>query len=113
MIWNRGHEQGLWVVTPEKHSERLLSPRSYDALGRSRGGDFLYACELGERKIVRIDLENAKETLIPITVPCFINTGSVSTDGRKIVVGVNEYKSDVWLMKDFDPQVDRGKQSDH
>jgi hypothetical protein len=33
-----------------------------------------------------------------------INEGTVSPDGRKIIVSVAEEKSDVWLMKNFDPQ---------
>jgi hypothetical protein len=42
-------------------------------------------------------------------MPGDINAGTVSPDGRKIIVRVGEEKSDVWLMKDFDPQTVRAK----
>jgi tRNA A-37 threonylcarbamoyl transferase component Bud32 len=33
-----------------------------------------------------------------------INAATLSPDGRKIIVSVGEEKSDVWLLKNFDPQ---------
>jgi hypothetical protein len=42
-----------------------------------------------------------------ITLPGTLYSGTVSPDGRKIIVSVGEEKSDVWLMKDFDPQIVR------
>ncbi len=39
-----------------------------------------------------------------ITLPGIINAATVSPDGRKIIVSVGEEKSDVWILKDFDPQ---------
>jgi hypothetical protein len=37
-------------------------------------------------------------------MPGAIDSAAISPDGRKIIVSVTEVKSDVWLMKNFDPQ---------
>jgi hypothetical protein len=45
-----------------------------------------------------------------MSLPGSINSGSVSPDGRKIIVSVGEEKSDVWLLKDFDPHSVRAEE---
>ena len=111
VLWNRLPSQGLWIVAPEKHQERLLSTNSYWALGWSPDGSSLYAGKFGGHEVVQIELNNSKETKTPIVVHGLLNGGSVSPDGRKIIVSVAEERSDVWVMENFDPQADREKQS--
>jgi hypothetical protein len=40
-------------------------------------------------------------------MPGDVKSGTISPDGRKIIVSVGEEKSDVWLKKGFDPQTAR------
>jgi len=103
IYWNRGTTAGLWVVTPEKHSERLICPSEYP-LGWSPDGNFIYAMKRDEPEILRIGLSDSKQTKTLIVMHGSLHSGSVSPDGRKLVVSVGEGKSDVWLMKNFDPQ---------
>jgi Tol biopolymer transport system component len=110
ILWNRDPSQGLWITTPETHAERLLSPKAYWALGWSPDGKFVYAGELGGREIVRIAISNSKETKTLITVHGLLDAGSVSPDGREVIFNAMEEKSDVWLMRNFDPESDRGKE---
>jgi Tol biopolymer transport system component/DNA-binding winged helix-turn-helix (wHTH) protein len=110
IFWNRDPSQGLWIATPETKSERLLSPKAYWALGWSPDGNFVYAGESGGREIVRIAINSSKETTTLITVHGLLDAGSVSPDGREVIFNATEEKSDVWLMRNFDPQSDRGKQ---
>ena len=110
ILWNRDPSQGLWIATPETHSELLLSPKAYWALGWSPDGNFVYAGELGGREIVRIAVNSSKGTKTLVTVHGLLDSGSVSPDGREVVFNAREEKSDVWLMRNFDPQSDRGKQ---
>jgi TolB protein len=110
--WNRNNQDGLWVINLEKYSERLLAPGSYNSLGWSPDGNLVYAAN-GGPEIYQIGLSGSKQTRTVTTMPGNVSTGAVSSDGRKIIVSVVEMKSDVWLMKDFDPQLAREKQSDH
>lgn len=113
LLWNRPPTQGLWIANLQTHSEQAVSPNPYWALGWSPDGTFLYAGKWGGRDIVRIDVRNSKETKTNIPVHGLLNAGAVSPDGRKVIVGAEEDKSDVWLMKNFDPQADRERQSAH
>jgi len=44
-------------------------------------------------------------------MPGGIYSGTVSPDGRKIIVSAGDEKSDVWVMTNFDPQTRRNEQS--
>jgi eukaryotic-like serine/threonine-protein kinase len=110
VLWNRKPQDGLWVVTLEKYSERLLAPGSYFPLGWSSDGNLVYAVN-GGPEIYQIGLADSKQPRTVTTMPGDINTGAVSSDGRKIIVSVAGTKSDVWVMEDFDPQLARKKRS--
>jgi hypothetical protein len=95
------------VLTLEKFSERSFYP-GVNPLGWSSDGNFIYAFgEAHGREILQIGLGDSKKPRSVITMPGDIKSGAVSLDGRKIIVTVGEEKSDVWLMKDFDPQTVR------
>jgi WD40-like Beta Propeller Repeat len=113
VFWNRSEGAGLWIITQEERREQLLQPGEYYPLGWSADGNFVYVIKRGETDILKIALRKGTQTRTLITLPGHVFAGAVSPDGRKIIISVGEVKSDVWLMKDFDPQVDRGKQSDH
>jgi serine/threonine protein kinase len=105
--WNR-RPHGVWVITMGKYSERFLYPGGYVPLGWSPDGNFVYAIsEPGEggREILQIRPGDSKQSRPIITMPSNLDSGTVSPDGRKIVVSVGEDKSDIWLMKDFDPRI--------
>jgi hypothetical protein len=51
-----------------------------------------------------LDLGDSKKSKTLVTLPGIISAGTVSPDGRKIIVTVGEEKSDVWVLKNFDPQ---------
>ena len=101
---------GAWVFTLEKVSEKLLY-RDVFPLGWSAGGRFIYAFDYRRgREILQIGLGDSKTPKSVMTMPGDLNkSGTVSPDGRKIIVSVGEEKSDVWVMKDFDPQTARAK----
>ena len=63
----------------------------------------------GGREILQIKLGDTKKPRSVITMAGDLNAGTVSPDGRKIIVSVGEEKSDIWLLKDFDPQTVRGR----
>lgn len=109
-FYNPGHGvNGAWVFTPEKFSEGRLYPH-VSPLGWSPDGNFIYTfAHPNGREILQIGLGDSKKPRSVITMPGDINAGTVSPDGRKIIVSVGEEKSDVWLMKDFDPQTVRAK----
>jgi Tol biopolymer transport system component/class 3 adenylate cyclase len=108
--WNRPDDDGVWVINLKKYSERFVGPRHYSPFGWSPNGNFIYAfISEGGREILPIDLGDAQKSKPIITMRGPIDSAAVSPDGRKIIASVTEVKSDVWLMKNFDPQVVRSK----
>jgi len=82
----------------------LLYPRLVP-FGWSSDGNFIYGFAYPDgREIFQKRLDVSKKPRSVITLPGALHGGTVSPDGRKIIVSVGEEKSDVWLMKDFDPQ---------
>jgi eukaryotic-like serine/threonine-protein kinase len=104
IYWNREPAMGAWSITLEKFSETLLYPRLVP-FGWSSDGNFIYGfADPDGREILQKGLDDSKKPRSVITLPGTLYGGTVSPDGRKIIVSVGEEKSDVWLMKDFDPQ---------
>jgi serine/threonine protein kinase/Tol biopolymer transport system component len=104
VLWNRSDGSGLWEITTDKYSERFLTLGPYVPLGWSPDGNFVYAGRIAGTEIVRIALANPKLPKTLFAIPGGLSSGSVSPDGRKIVVSATEEKSDVWLMNNFDPK---------
>jgi Tol biopolymer transport system component len=111
IYWNRRDQPGLFVITLDKGSKRLVYPGDYLPIGWSPSGDFIYSIKgVFGKEIVAVALEDSKQPRSIITMPGFSQEGTVSPDGRKIIANVREIKSDVWLMTNFDPQATRAKQ---
>jgi Tol biopolymer transport system component len=78
--------------------------------GWSSDGVSLYAFSwLDGREIMQLKVGDSKKPRSVITMPGAINAATISPDGRRIIVSVGEEKSDMWLMKNFDPQEARAQ----
>ena len=108
--WNRSDRPGLWVITLDRYSETCVYPGFDLPIGWSSDGKFIYTTTENGRDIYQISLGGSKQPRSMITMSGSLTSGAVSADGRKIIVSVGEEKSDVWLMKDFDPQKGRASQ---
>lgn len=114
IAWNR-NPSGVWVISMENHSEK---PLGYDGafvpIGWSPDGKFVYATSVWPptREILQIAVgdTNQVKTVITTARPLSGWTAAVSPDGRKIIFGLEEKKSDVWIMENFDPARSRAKQ---
>jgi serine/threonine protein kinase/Tol biopolymer transport system component len=106
--WNRHDGEGLWVIRTDNRSEWFLYP-GYVPLGWSPDGKIIYAAQLDGRDILQIGVGNPKQARKIITTNGNVHSGSVSPDGRKLIVSVIEEKSDVWLLNNFDPQAAQTK----
>jgi dipeptidyl aminopeptidase/acylaminoacyl peptidase len=109
IFWNRDPEAGLWIITREKYSEQLLLPGECFPLGWSSDGNSVYTMKDFAPEVLQIRLRESRHSRPVTSVPGHVLIGA----GHKIIVSVGEVKSDVWLIKDFDPEVDRRRQSDH
>jgi TolB protein len=108
---NRPDDDGVWIIGLENYLEKRFGPRHYCPFGWSPDGNSIYAFlpQGGGREIIPIGLGDSKQSKAIITMPGLIDSAAISPNGRKIIVSVTEVKSDVWLIKNFDPLVAQAK----
>ena len=108
-MWNKKEEAskravvGLWVVSPDTGTERLVTSGAYAPLGWSPDGRWIYAAVGSHNSVVRIGLESG-EVQPWVTLPIGESEGGdchMGADPRQIAC-VNGAESDVWLVDDFD-----------
>ena len=108
--WNRG--DGTDVAGLVTGGDASPSPLYAGVIpfGWSSDGNFIYTfgeTEPEVREILQLKPGESNKPKTVIALPGPIQSGAVSPDGRKIIVSVGEEKSDVWLLKDFDPEAGR------
>jgi Tol biopolymer transport system component len=103
IYWNQP-PAGTWLITLDTLSTSFLWPYAAP-FGWSPDGKLIYGFVAQDgRDILQLDPVNSKKTKSMISLPGIINGATVSPDGQRIIVSVGEEKSDVWILKDFDPQ---------
>jgi serine/threonine protein kinase/WD40 repeat protein len=105
VFWNR-KDEGLWIISVEPYFETFVTAGEVQPFGWSPDGKYVYATR-GGREIVKVQATAPNELIslaaLPGNVAGYGSDATMSPDGRQIIVSVNEEKSDVWLMENFDP----------
>jgi serine/threonine protein kinase len=111
VAWNRQKTEGrpefvngLWVISFEDRSQKLIYPKPAVPLLWSQDGDWIYARISNRVEIIKVPVTGDP----PISMGSlpFSNVYSLSMDseGKRMVCAVNETQSDVWLLENFDPE---------
>jgi Tol biopolymer transport system component/predicted Ser/Thr protein kinase len=114
VFWNQTGGVGVWLISAEDSSHTFLYDVDSHGSGMtypiqwSEDGKWIYAWDIGQRaqNVLMIPASGGEpETLV--TVP-FDGIGGVSMtqDAKRIVCAVEETQSDVWVMENFDPEVE-------
>jgi serine/threonine protein kinase/Tol biopolymer transport system component len=104
--WNRPADgRGLWLIEPGSGSQTYLGVSGHP-LGWSPDGAWIYAVRTRERagslfRIPAVGGEVQEWGTLPFTAPA--SDASVTPDGMRLVISVNEGESDVWVVDNFDP----------
>ena len=111
VYWNRLEEVGLWIISLKNSSQKLLIKGIINPLKWSQDNRWIYAInsEKLPMDILMISSSNGL-TKIVYTLPSNqINRNSsvdISPDGKTIVAAIQETNSDVWMIENFDPDVE-------
>jgi hypothetical protein len=93
----------LWVILLEPYSETLIMPGKIQPFGWSPDAKFVYAMRGGSEMIkVQAAPPNQLSSVAALPGNADGDDATVSLDGRQILVSVQEEKSDVWLLENFD-----------
>jgi Tol biopolymer transport system component len=106
-------EPALWMISLEDASQFFLYKGNYWPIGWSSDGKWIHAIELGKSEIIKIPMEGGEAKTV-ITLPfagelfslSFAPYISMTVDGKRFVCTVYETQSDVWVVENFDPEVE-------
>jgi Tol biopolymer transport system component len=101
--WNVDPDPGAWLFNLNDLSTSRLSTTMLP-IGWSPDGKSVYGFHGGGVKILEVKVADSGNPRLVDTLPGSIQSGTVSPDGRRIIVSVSDDHSDIWLMKNFDPE---------
>ena len=106
-ILNKEVTPGLWIISLRNHSQKLLIKGKIIPLKWSIDNEWIYAMDGDDIIMVSV---NTREKKIIYTLPegdiKYISNIDISSDGKKIVCAFFETNSDVWMIENFDPDVE-------
>jgi serine/threonine protein kinase len=112
--WNRKLDnkvaRGLWVISRKDSSQKLLLKGDIYPLGWSEDGKWIYTLNLAKTppEILKINLKTGAVKLIftlPFDKVKYYDI-DITPDGKTIVCAIQETNSDVWMIENFDPDVE-------
>jgi len=112
--WNRVYPanlQGLWVISLRDSSQTRLLRGKVHPLEWSTDGKWIYAwnTEIRPLAILEVPVDGGQaQTVVTLPFENIDSLGGISMtpDGKRIVCASLEVQSDVWLMENFDPEVE-------
>ncbi|MCK4753648.1 MAG: hypothetical protein KAS58_00360, partial [Calditrichia bacterium] len=118
--WVREEGQKLWLISLEDTSKTCLQDQNaadtWSPLLWSADGTWLYVVQIGRRKIKILNVPvNGDKPKIFAELPfesLYSKTGlgsdaiTMTPDGSLIVCSVRESISDIWVLENFDPEVE-------
>ena len=114
VFWNRKiiNNSGLWIISLKDSSQKLIVRNYYYVpLGWSNDGRWIYSLNMirDSSQILMVSTDNGATKII-YTLPAgkvkYHNDIDMSYDWKKIVCVLFETNSDVWMIENFDPDVE-------
>ncbi|RPI72332.1 MAG: serine/threonine-protein kinase [Ignavibacteriales bacterium] len=114
VFWNRIDNQvrrGLWVISLNSFAEKFLVPGSVYPLRWSEDNKWIYAVNSNRSPAELVKVSTINGFVKPIfTLPFGAALSymdiDITTDGKTIISDVDETTSDVWMIENFDPDVE-------
>ncbi len=111
VFWNRWNDEtldGLWIISKDDSMQNHLIWGNIRPIEWSRDGQYIYAINYDKipTEIIKVSAENGniKES---IKMPFDKVVGAdITPDGKTILFTVEEENSDVWMIENFDPDIE-------
>jgi len=113
VFWNRREGRGLWLISQEDISQRLLRAGDLLPVGWTSDGRWVLAINGRSPQFTVVAVEVASGTEKSVLslavdreqgVPGTFSV-SMTPDGKKFFFAVHKNQSDVWLVENFDPEI--------
>ncbi len=107
--WNRLPTRGLWVVSLENSSQALIKKGYFWPIGWSDDGRGIYSFErtAGAVRILLVSADNGRDKILGDLPLDFERNaiGDIAVRGEQYVFAIYEINADVWLLENFDPDL--------
>jgi Tol biopolymer transport system component len=112
--WNRldnMRDKGIWIISNKNSTQKLLYRDYVYPLKWSTNGESIYAIstEKDPYDILKISKKTGKGEIIHTLPPGKLEPpfdADITADGKIIVCALREINSDVWMIENFDPDVE-------
>jgi len=103
--------KGIWVLSLNDSSQKLLiRGNNIDPLGWSEDNRWIYAIDYDKTPLdILMISASSGLTKVIYTLPTsriVLGDIDISQDGKLIVAAISETNSDVWMIENFDPDVE-------
>jgi len=105
--WNRQVNPGLWIISMEDSSQKLLKEGAYNPIGWSDDGEWVHAVEekAGREEYVKVELKSGRIKELPsIQFEIERYTYQKILNGKPEIFEVGKFISDAWMIENFDPE---------
>lgn len=104
VFWNRSPMRGMWLITLNPYSEQPLLNGSAENLRWSSDGKSIFTTSFS-----KVDVHTGKqEQLAPLKNNAYSDLDfqlmDCTGDGRTLLLNQEKQQSDVWLVRNFDPE---------
>jgi Tol biopolymer transport system component len=108
-FWNRKPSRGLFTISLIDSKEELLKEGSFDPIGWSTDGDWVYVID-EELKLSKVSTLDGKTVHLPDLpfkdkLPATEVEIDINNDEQSFVINVPEKYPDLWIVENFDPEI--------
>ena len=111
VYWNRRPSAGIWIISLKDSSQKLLLNGENYPLKWSKDSNWIYSINISKTppEILMVNANTGLTKFIS-TLPSnkveLNNEVDITPDGKTIVCAIEETNSDVWMIENFDPDVE-------
>ncbi|RPI70001.1 MAG: hypothetical protein EHM47_12905 [Ignavibacteriales bacterium] len=108
VYWNRYPNEGLWINSRVDSSQKLLLKGNIFPLRWAKNSREIYAVNSDKTppEIIKVSANTGLYKVIYIPPSGKIYYIDITPDGETIVSAIRETNSDVWMIENFDPDVE-------
>jgi Tol biopolymer transport system component len=108
VYWDRQPHPGLWIISMEDSSQRLVKEGPYYPLGWSDDGEWIHAMEVkaGKEEYLTIELKSGRVRELPrIQFKIEGHTFQKVLNSKPEIFTVGKGISDAWMIEKFDREI--------
>jgi serine/threonine protein kinase/WD40 repeat protein len=107
VFWNRPPTRGIWVISLDDFSQEFMNEGEESPIGWSPDGKWIYAYDPDSTKYIKIEQLSKQVKTLPTMSFMIEGTSRIMVlDERPFVFLDYKTHSDVWVVENFDPEME-------